>query len=282
MKREERVDGAERLREILKLTTHSMYDRFTNSINLSLAKQNALKVYEINPTAEELGYVRAADGISLLHLAIFSHNPYLVALYVHLGVNPDFHKFENGVTPRSLISKTGHLVDGMRNAFFTPDDFLRDTGILKDFTVETYGRFEVQILHKDDDVEASKVEKAIDFLFEVPARPDTPGPTSEERHKVKKDFCTIASRSPSSCLDSFEELELTIPTTPEKSIFVHTEVPKRPDGPVPSLEEQEESMQGFLDLIYGKDTDCAASVVSSSAEYLCTNLGGEDPSLDSV
>lgn len=282
MKREERVDGTERLREILKLTTHSMYDRFSGSINLSLAKENAQKVHEISPTLEELGYVRAADGVSLLHLAIFSHNPYLVALYVHLGVNPNFHKFEDGVTPRSLISKTGHLVDGMRIAFFTPEDFLRNAGILQDFTVETRGRFEIRVLHKAEDVRIGKVEEIIDSPLEVPARPDTPGPTLEGQHKVEKDFFNIASRSLSGSLGSFEEQESTIPTTPEKSIFVHMEVPKRPDGPVPSLEEQEESMQSFLDLINSKDSSSSASVAPSNTECLCISLVGEYPYLDSV
>lgn len=83
MKEVEKVCSAERLRDILKLTTQNMYDRFIKSINLSLAKQNAIKVYEIHPVPEELGYIRESDGVSLLHLAIFSHNPYLVALYRH-------------------------------------------------------------------------------------------------------------------------------------------------------------------------------------------------------
>ena len=195
MKREAIVDNAERLREILKFTTHSMYDRFTNSINLSLAKQNALKVYEISPADQELGYVRAADGVSLLHLAILSHNPYLVALYRHLGVDPDFHKFEGGVTPRSLISKTGHLVDGMRIAFFTPDDFLRDAGILKDFTVETRGRFEIRVLHKDEDTETCKEKEVDDAPFEVPVRPKTPGPSLEEQEVVLRELLDVTPKS---------------------------------------------------------------------------------------
>ncbi|MEM6339152.1 MAG: hypothetical protein AAF673_04430, partial [Pseudomonadota bacterium] len=191
MKEVEKVCSAERLRDILTLTTHSMYDRFTNSINLGLAKQIAQKIYEINPTPEELGYVREADGLSLLHLSIFSHNPYLVALYMHLGANPDFHKFESGVTPRSLIFKTCHLVHGMRSAFFTPDNFLRDAGILKDFTEKTRSRFEIRVLNQEEEV--GKEKQIVDAAPKILAGTEPYGLSLEEIESAARDLLSIFS-----------------------------------------------------------------------------------------
>jgi hypothetical protein len=64
----------------------------------------------------------------LLHFAITSHNPYLVALFISLGANIDFAA-RGGVTPRKLIEKTGHLVQGMPSAFYYHNEFLIDEGL---------------------------------------------------------------------------------------------------------------------------------------------------------
>lgn len=249
MKREEIVDSAERSRKILKLTKHSMYDRFTDSINLSLAKQNAQKIYEMNPTHEELGYVRESDGLSLLHLAIFSHNPYLVALYRHLGLNPDFHKFESGVTPKSLILKTGHLVHGMRDAFFTPDDFLRDAGILKDFTIEKHGRFEIRVLNEDAETEITKETEVVDASLEAPASTETPGLSMKDVESASKDLLDIFSSQGTRFIVSFEEPERSKSPGPETSLEEPLEVPTRTKSPGPSLQEQTGALEELLDII---------------------------------
>lgn len=249
MKREEIVDSAERSRKILKLTKQSMYDRFTDSINLSLAKQNAQKIYEMNPTHEELGYVRETDGLSLLHLAIFSHNPYLVALYRHLGLNPDFHKFESGITPRSLILKTGHLVHGMRNAFFTSDDFLRDAGILKDSTIEKHGRFEIQVLNEDEEAEATKETEAVDASLEAPASAETPGLSMKDSESASRDLLNIFSSKGKRFIVSFEEPECSKSPGPETSLEEQVEVPTRLKSPGPSLQEQTGALKELLDII---------------------------------
>lgn len=140
MKKNDAVDvfSTHRFTYILNNTKKTMYNGAEGIVDLGLAKKIALQIYEMKPTLEELAYVRSSDGFTLLHLAITSHNPYLVALYSHLGADINARAIGGGVTPCELIAKTGHLVEGMVSAFWLSENYLIDCGIIKEGEASYY------------------------------------------------------------------------------------------------------------------------------------------------
>jgi len=127
MKKNE-FEAAYRESEILRVCKQKIYIPSAGHFDFNLGRNNAIKLMKMDLTVAELSYVRPSDGFSLLHFSITSHNPYLVALFISLGANIDFAA-KGGVTPRKLIEKTGHLVQGMPSAFYYHNEFLIDEGL---------------------------------------------------------------------------------------------------------------------------------------------------------
>ena len=173
MKKSE-FEAIHRMSDILLLSQEKTYVASLGRFDFAKGKDNVIKLMEMKPTREELDYVRPSDGFSLLHFAITSHNPHLVALLTHWGFNIDLPA-RGGVTPRKLIEKTGDLVLGMKDAFYYSKKFLQDSGVIVFESIIETDRGpkseqgdNMELLCFDYDAELSE------SILSVPERPKTP------------------------------------------------------------------------------------------------------------
>ena len=117
--------------KIISLAQQNIYNQSEKSIDVELGINIVTEICSMaKVTPEALEYVRESDGWSLLHFAIASYNPFLVALFRYYGFDVDARAEENSITPRELFTKIGHLVDEMKEAFKQPISFLAQFGIV--------------------------------------------------------------------------------------------------------------------------------------------------------
>lgn len=129
--------------KIIILAQRNIYNQSEKSIDVEQGINIVKKICSIaKVTPEALEYVRESDGWSLLHFAIASYNPFLVALFRQYGFNVDARANENIITPRELFAKIGHLVDEMEEAFEQPISFLSRFGFVFAEQVESEYSFD--------------------------------------------------------------------------------------------------------------------------------------------
>lgn len=123
-----KYDDQHRINKIIVLAQEKIYDTSKMSINVERGIAIAEEVRcTIKP--EDLEYTRKSDGWSLLHFAITSYNPFLVALFIDYGFDVDVKAKNAAITPRELYEKIGYLAE-IVEAFENPRNFLEKYGVL--------------------------------------------------------------------------------------------------------------------------------------------------------
>jgi hypothetical protein len=133
MKKIDDTTDMKRLEYLFGIAEERMYDLSKlskPSIDLDKCMENAICFIQVDPTSKELSAVRSSDGFSLLHIAVNRLNPFLVAILICLGMNINSKAKGDGITPIELFKKTGHLVGGMKSAFYDAEKFLTKVGLL--------------------------------------------------------------------------------------------------------------------------------------------------------
>lgn len=123
-----KYDDQHRINKIIVLAQEKIYDTSERSINIARGIDIAREVYGIIKL-EDLEYTRKSDGWSLLHFAITSYNPFLVALFIDYGFDVDVKAKNATITPRELYEKIGYLAE-IVEAFENPRNFLEQYEVL--------------------------------------------------------------------------------------------------------------------------------------------------------